>query len=94
MTILPSPHAVGDHNIADIKGDGHTIVFRRSPGPLDTTTRAIVVAGSDSNIRNETEYPIVLESTASGNTITSFGPVTNHGTNNTISRIEQQKDKT
>jgi hypothetical protein len=89
MTILPSPHAMGDHNIADIQGNEHTIVFRRTPGPLDTTTRSIVVTGDDSTIRNETEYPIILESSASGNTIVSFGPVQDLGTNNEVSRIEQ-----
>lgn len=92
MTILPSPKAMGDHNIADIKGNGHTIVFRRAPDPLDKTTRPIVVTGNNSTIRNETEYSIILTSTSSGNTIVSFGSVTDLGTNNKITQIEQIKD--
>lgn len=87
MTILPSPNAMGDHHIADINGHGHTIVFRRAPGPIDQTTRPIVVNGHDSSIRNETEYAIVLASSSSGNTIVSRGKVTDHGTNNKVSAL-------
>ncbi len=43
--------------------------------------------------RNETEYPIILESSASGNTVVSFGEVTDTGTNNTVSRIDQPQSK-
>jgi len=93
LTILPSPNAMGDHNIADIQGDNHTIVFHRAPGPRDTTTRLIVVTGNDSTIRNETEYPIVLQSSASGNTVISFGPVTHLGSNNKLSRIDKPAGK-
>lgn len=87
LTILPSPHAVGSHHVADIQGNDHTIVFHRSEGPLDTDLRPIVVTGDDSTIRNETEYPIILQSSASGNTVVSFGEVTDHGTGNTVSRL-------
>ena len=87
MTILPSPNALGDHNIADIQGDNHEIVFRRPPGPRDTTTRAIVVTGSNSTIRNETEYSIVLTSSSSGNTVSSGGKVTDHGNKNKVTKI-------
>jgi len=87
MTILPSPNAMGDHPIADIKGNGHTIVFRRAPGPIDRITRPIVVSGSDSSIRNETENTIVLTASSSGNTIVSRGEVTDHGTNNLVSSL-------
>jgi hypothetical protein len=89
LTILPSPHAVGPHNVADVLGDDHDIVFHRSDGPIDTDRRPIVLTGDDSTIRNETEYPIVLQSSASGNTVVSFGPVTDLGTNNTVSRLKQ-----
>jgi len=91
LTILPSPHAVGPHNVADILGDDHDIVFHRSDGPIDTDRRPIVVTGDDSTIRNETEYPIVLQSSASGNTVVSFGPVTDLGTGNKVLRLEQPK---
>lgn len=87
MTILPSPNAMGDHNIADVQGDGHTIVFRRAPGPLDTTTRPIVVTGSNSTIRNETEYAIILAPSSSGNIIASRGKVTDNGKNNRVSLL-------
>ena len=85
-TIIPSPHATGPHNVADILGNNHNIVLHRAPGPIDTTDRAIVVTGDNSTIINETEYDIVLESTTSGNTIHSCGggTITDNGTNNTI----------
>jgi len=89
MTLLPSPNAMGDHNIADIQGNGHTIVFRRAPGPIDKTTRPIVVTGSNSNIRNETEYAIILAPSSSGNTIVSSGKVTDNGKNNKVSFMDQ-----
>ncbi|MFB9057321.1 right-handed parallel beta-helix repeat-containing protein [Mariniflexile ostreae] len=89
LTILPSPNAVGPHNLADVLGDNHHIVLHRSEGPIDQNLRPIVVKGKHSSIRNETEYPIVLEPSASNNTIVSFGKVTDHGTNNKITQIEQ-----
>ncbi|HUV93081.1 MAG TPA: hypothetical protein VMV80_08340 [Anaerolineales bacterium] len=88
LTILPSPHAVGSHNVADILGSNHNIIFHRSEGPIDTDLRPIVVTGDNSTIRNETEYPIILQSSASGNTVVSFGKVTDFGTNNKISHVE------
>ena len=91
LTILPSPHAVGPHNVADILGSNHNIVFHRLEGPIDTNLRPIIVKDDNSTIRNETEYPIVLLSSASGNDVVSFGPVTDLGTNNKVSRIEQVK---
>lgn len=84
MTILPSPNAIGPHNLADVLGDNHEIVFHRTAGPLDTTTRAIVVYGKNSIITNETEYAMILDASSSGNTIISCGPVTDLGTNNKV----------
>ncbi len=89
LTILPSPHAAGSHNLADVLGNNHKIVFHRSKGPVDKNLRPIVVTGDNSNIRNETEYPIILESSASGNTIVSFGKVTDKGENNKVSRLKK-----
>ncbi|CAH8281469.1 putative secreted protein (Por secretion system target) [Mariniflexile fucanivorans] len=85
-TIIPSPHATGPHNIMDLTGSNHNIVLHRTPGPIDTTDRAIVVTGDNSTIVNETEYPIILESTANGNTIRGCegATITDNGTNNTI----------
>jgi len=51
--------------------------------------RPIVVTGDDCTIRNETEYRIVLQPSAGGNTVVSFGPVTDLGTDNTVSRMGQ-----
>jgi hypothetical protein len=93
LTILPSPHAVGPHNVADVLGNDHRIVFHRSKGPIDKKLRPIVISGDDSTIRNETEYPIILQSSASGNTVVSFGPVTDRGTGNKVSRMKQPKIK-
>ena len=88
LTIAPSPNIVGPHNIANISGNNHRIVFRRLPGPIDTNLRPIVVSASKSTIRNETEYPITLDSSATENTIFSFGPVTNRGSDNTVKKIK------
>ena len=88
LTIAPSPNVVGSHNIAEIDGRNHKIVFRRLPGPVDTNLRPIVISTSKSTIRNETEYPIKLESSATQNTIFSFGPVTGRGSDNKIQRIK------
>ncbi len=86
ITILPSPHTVGTHNIADILGNNQEIVFHRAPGPLDDDeTRAIVVSGNNSTILNETEYHIVIE--GDGNDITSAGAVTDNGSNNDVASI-------
>ena len=41
---------------------------------LDTNLRPTVIAGDGSTIRNETEYPVVLQSSASGNTVAIFEP--------------------
>ena len=87
LTILPSPHALGPHNVADILGSDHTIVFHRSEGPIDTDLRPIIVKDDNSTIRNETEYAIILEASASGNTVVSFGKVTDNGTNNKVTQI-------
>ncbi|MDB4334923.1 carbohydrate-binding protein [bacterium] len=83
-TIIPSPHASGPHNLADVLGNKHTIVFHRTPGPLDPNVRPIVITGDNSTIRNETEYPIILASTANGDTIRSCGLVIDNGSGNII----------
>ncbi|ALJ04716.1 hypothetical protein APS56_06030 [Pseudalgibacter alginicilyticus] len=93
LTILPSPHAVGPHNVADILGSNHNIVFHRTKGPIDTDLRPIVVKDNNSTIRNETEYPVILESSSSGNTVVSFGKVTDYGTNNKVTHIEKTKNR-
>ena len=93
LTIIPSPHAVGSHNVADVLGSNHNILFHRSEGPIDTDLRPIVVKDDNSTIRNETEYPIIFESSSSGNTVVSFGPVTDYGTNNRVSRVEHVENE-
>lgn len=86
VTILPSPGATGAHNIADVLGNNQNIVFHRASGPEDTgVTRAIVVAGNNSTILNETEYRIVVN--GDGNDITSAGQVTDNGSNNDVTAI-------
>jgi parallel beta-helix repeat protein len=93
LTILPSPHAVGSHNLADIQGDDHNIVFHRSKGRIDANLRPIVITGTGSTIRNETEYPIILESSASRNTVASAGRVTDLGANNSVSRVQMNSER-
>lgn len=82
LTIEASPNAIGAHNIADILGNNHDIVFLRADGPEDTQeTRSIIVYGNNSTIRNQTEYKITLLEGTSGNTIMSAGEVTDLGDN-------------
>ncbi len=88
ITLLPSPNAIGPHNIADLDRGGNTIVFRRAPGPEDTDeTRVIMVTDNNSTITNYTEYTIVLAAGTSGNTITSAGDVVDNG-NNSVTKID------
>ncbi|MDB4512335.1 discoidin domain-containing protein, partial [Arenicella sp.] len=83
ITLLPSPNAIGEHNIADIDREGNTIILRRSPGPLDSDEdRVILVSADNSDITNYTEYTIELESGTSGNNVTSAGRVIDNGSNN------------
>ncbi len=84
ITILRSAQIIGPHNLADIQGNGHKIIFRRQRGLADKNIRPIVVTGKDSVITNTTEYPIILEASSSGNTIVSSGKVTDHGKNNKV----------
>ena len=85
LTIIPSPHASGSHNLLDLEGNNHTAVFHRTSDPVDSEeTRAIVITGDNSTVTNESEYTIILESTANGNQVTSCGTVIDNGTNNTI----------
>ena len=85
LTIIPSPNAEGPHNLADVQGDNHNIIFHRTPGPIDDDeARAILITGNNSTIINETEYRIILESSTSGNRITSCGPVIDNGSRNNV----------
>ena len=93
MTIVPSPQVIGPHNIAEISGKNHTIVFQRSPGSADKNLRPIVISASKSTIRNETEYPIKLEASATKNTVYSVGPVTDRGSENRVKRISGKRSK-
>jgi hypothetical protein len=87
-TIIPSPNATGPHNLVDLLGSNHNIVFHRTSGPIDTDLRPIVISGDDSTIINETEYPIILESGAVRNTIVSCGSVIDNGRDNVISECD------
>ncbi|MEP2775270.1 MAG: right-handed parallel beta-helix repeat-containing protein [Luteolibacter sp.] len=88
LTILRSPEIVGPHNLADVLGSNHKIIFHRENGPTDKNLRPIVVSDDNSTITNETEYPIILQATASGNTVISVGEVTNLGTNNKVTQLK------
>jgi len=85
MTLLPSPNAVGDHNIADITRASE-IIFRRSDGPIDNNeNRVILVTANDATITNYTEYTIQLAQGTQGNIIISAGDVIDNGDNNVSS---------
>jgi hypothetical protein len=87
-TILPSPHATGDHNIMDIGGRDHHITLNRHPGPLDTgEKRTIFVTAKNSTIINHTEYSITLAEEATGNSISSYRPVSGDTRKNSVNRL-------
>ena len=82
MTLLASPNAAGDHNIAEIKRESE-IIFRRNPdAPIDNDEdRVIFVSANNAEITNYTEYTIVLDTGTSGNVIISCGEVIDNGAN-------------
>jgi hypothetical protein len=43
LKVLPSPHGLGDHPLAAIKGRGHSIKFTRADGATSKTLRPIIV---------------------------------------------------
>ncbi len=43
LKVLPSPHGLGDHPLAAIKGHGHSITFTRADNPMPETLRPIIV---------------------------------------------------
>ncbi|MCH7224632.1 protein-transmembrane prediction [Haloferula sp. A504] len=91
-TILPSPHATGDHNIMEIGGRDHHITLNRHPGPLDTgEERTILVTAKNSTIINHTEYSITLAKGTTGNVVSSFGEVRGDTTNNTVTGLSGQR---
>lgn len=91
--ILPSPHAIGDHNILDVQGNGHHIILNRKKGsPIDRKEkRTIVVTGRSSTIINNTEYTITLADSAKGNKITSYAPVIGNLSANTVTKLKSLK---
>jgi len=85
LTLLPSPNAVGPHNIADIDRSAD-VTFLRAPGPLDSgEDRVIMVTTSDAKITNHTEYTIELAPGTSGNEVISAGGVIDNGSNDVSS---------
>jgi len=120
LKLLPSPHGLGDHPLAAIRGRGHTIKLTGSGGAKPKTLRPIIVGypmrfdflcvdypgvpkGYEENfarysprayqasgitINNSTGHPVVLGKLSAGNTVTSVGPIRDHGANNstTVSR--------
>ena len=116
LEVLPSPHGLGDHPLAAIKGRDHSIRFTRTGDPMHETPRPIIVGypmrfdflcvdypnvpagyeehferfspetytASGITIDNGTTHPVVLGSQSRENTITSFGPVRDHGSDNNM----------
>ncbi|MGJ8650157.1 MAG: right-handed parallel beta-helix repeat-containing protein [Opitutaceae bacterium] len=120
IELLPSPHAVGNHVMAAIRGTNNIFKLTQAEGPIDTTLRPIVVGyysrfellttdfpgvpeGYEANYEknkvhyeakhntliNETEYPVILGELSEANNITSFGPITDYGTNNATLSIQE-----
>ncbi|MGB2822454.1 MAG: right-handed parallel beta-helix repeat-containing protein, partial [Phycisphaerae bacterium] len=123
LKVLPSPHSLGDHPLAAIRGRGHSIKFTESGSAMPKTLRPIIVGypmrfdflcvdypdvpkGYEENfakysprtyqasgitINNGTAHPVILGKLSAGNTVTSVGPVRDHGANNstTVSRQPQ-----
>ena len=91
-TILPSPNAIGDHNILDVQGNNHHITLNRKKGsPLDSNEkRTIFITGANSIIINKTEYTITLADSAKGNKVTSNAPVLGNISANTVIKPESR----
>jgi hypothetical protein len=120
IEVLPSPHAVGNHVMAAIRGTNNIFKLTQSASPIDAVLRPIVVGyyarfellttdfpdvpeGYEENyelnkvdyeargntILNETEYPVILGERSEQNNVTSYGKVTDYGTNNSILNIEE-----
>ncbi len=59
LKIFPSPHAVGNHVFAAIRGTGHTINLTHTGSPVDATLRPIVVGYNARFQYLTTDYPKV-----------------------------------
>lgn len=59
LKVLPSPHTLGDHPLAAIKGVGHSIRFRRADNSTPTTPRPIIVGYPMRFDFLSTDYPNV-----------------------------------
>lgn len=59
LNILPSPHAVGNHVFAAIRGGGHVINLTQAGSPIDATLRPIVMGYSARFQFLTTNYPKV-----------------------------------
>lgn len=116
LKVLPSPHGLGDHPLAAIRGRGHSIRFTQVGDHKPKELRPIIVGypmrfdflcvdypnvpkgyekhfekhspktyrATGITINNGTAHPVVLGKLSEKNSITSVGPVRDHGTNNTV----------
>ena len=124
LKIYPSPHAVGNHVFAAIRGTGHKIKLTQAGSPIDATLRPIVVGynarfqylttdypnvpagyedyytkffgkssykASGISLTNGTEYPVILGDLSEGNSVASFGKVTDLGKNNNVTHLKANK---
>ena len=57
LTILPAPHAVGNHAFAAIRGSEHRINLTQADSPIDSTLRPIVVGYKARFQFLTTDYP-------------------------------------
>ncbi len=92
----------GSKQAAFIQGTGHDIIFRKGEGLKADKNLEIYVGGdrqtignlaadenalaSGNKIVNETDFVVVVDDNASGNTITSASKVIDNGANNTVSK--------
>ncbi|MBB5268674.1 protein-transmembrane prediction [Algibacter amylolyticus] len=85
LTVLPAPHAVGNHVFAAIKGRGHNITLKRAnyKGQIDNTLRPIVVGYKARFEFLTTSYPGVPEGYG-GNFNEYFGDKTYQASNISI----------
>ncbi|XMO85381.1 hypothetical protein AAFN75_11335 [Algibacter sp. AS12] len=85
LTVLPAPHAVGNHVFAAIKGRGHNITIKRAEhaGEIDNTLRPIVVGYKARFEFLTTSYPGVPKG-YDDNFNTHFGDVTYRASNISI----------
>ena len=118
LNVLASPHGIGDHPLAAVKGKGHSIKFTQTGNAPPETLRPIIIGypmrfdflcadypkvpdgyeehfaksspktykATGITVDNGTAHPVVLGRLSRENTVASFGPIRDYGSDNTLTK--------